>query len=80
MIVEPHQKLDSKESNIISGSIGISSENGSNEVIYKVELNYILNNWDENNNQSHPSSIATTPPEHISLKIFPLFWNSVIFY
>ena len=44
MIVEPHQKLDSKESNIISGSIGISSENGSNEVIYKVELNYILNN------------------------------------
>ena len=33
MIVDPPQKLDSEESNILSGSSGISSENISNKVI-----------------------------------------------
>ena len=45
MIVDPPQKLDSEESNIISSSFGISSENQSNEVIYKMALNHIMKRW-----------------------------------
>ena len=42
MILDPSAKLDSEESNIISSSIGILSENKSNEVISKMVLTYIL--------------------------------------
>ena len=46
MIVYPPPKLDSEESNIISGCFGISSENQSNEIISKMVLTHILNRWD----------------------------------
>ena len=62
-------KLDGYESTIISDSVGISSENISNEVISKIVLPHLLNHWDKSNSQLYPSSIAMNLPEHISLKI-----------
>ena len=61
--------MDSEESHIISGSIGISSENLSNEVISKMVLTHLFKRRDEGKTQSHPGSIAMTPPENISLKL-----------
>ena len=69
MIVDPPQKLDGEESNILFCSLVISSENQQNEVISKMVLTDILKRWDEIKTQSHPSSTSMTPPEHISLKL-----------
>ena len=69
MILDPPPNLYSQESKIPSGSIGISSENQSNEVISYMVLTHILKHWDESNTHSYPSSISMTPPEHISLKL-----------
>ena len=40
---------------IISDSFGISSENLSNEYIYKMVLTHILESWNESKSQFHPS-------------------------
>ena len=64
--------MDGKESYILSGSLGISSENISNEVISKMVLTHILKRWDESKTQFHLSFSAMTPPEHISLSFVPL--------
>ena len=69
MIVDPHQKLDSDESEVISNCYGQSMKNQSNEVISKMVLTHILKFWDENRNQLHPSSTRMTSAEHISLKV-----------
>ena len=69
MVLNPPPKMDSKESNIISGSLGISSENISNEVISNIVLTHILKRWYESKPQLHPSFRAMTPPEHISLRL-----------
>ena len=69
MVVDPPSKLDDYESNILSGSLGIPSENKSNEFISNMLLTNILNHWDESKTQSCPSSIAMTLLEHISLKL-----------
>ena len=59
--VDPNPELDSEESNIISSSFGISSENQSNEVISKIVLNHILNHWEQSNTQLHPSFTDISP-------------------
>ena len=69
MIVYPPQKMDSKESNILSSSIGLSSENKSNKFILNMVLTHIKNRCDEIKNQSHLISIAITPTEHIYLML-----------
>ena len=65
MIVDQPPKLDSEESNILLGSLGISSENQSNKVIYKMVSTYILRCWDESKTQLHPITIALNILEHI---------------
>ena len=72
MILDPPPKLDSEESNIIPGSIGISSINITNEVISKMVSTHILKRWDESNTQLYPSFSAMNPPEHIYLNIFSI--------
>ena len=69
MIVDPPPKLNSEESDFLSRCYGPSMENQSNEVMSKMVLTYFLKPWDESKTQSHPSSIAMTPVEHISLKV-----------
>ena len=69
LIVDPPSKLNSDESDFLSSCYGPSMENKSNEVISKMLLTHLLKRWDENKTQSHPSSIAMTPSEHISLKV-----------
>ena len=46
MIVDPQQKLESEESNILSSHFGISIEKKSNEVIYKIVLTNLLKLWE----------------------------------
>ena len=46
MSVDPPQKLDIEESNILSSYFGISSENQSNEVISKMASTHILKSWE----------------------------------
>ena len=70
MLVDPPQKLNSEESDIISSCFGTSIENQSNEVMSNTVLTNILNRWDESKTQLHTSSIATTLAEHISPKVF----------
>ena len=70
MVIDPPPKLDSEESNIISGYFGISSENLSNGVTPQMVLTNILKSWDESKTQLHSSFTAMNPPEHISLHIF----------
>ena len=72
MIVDPPQKLDSKESNILSSSFGISRGNQSNEVISKMVLTHLLKSWEEIKTQSHPSFYAMTPSEKILLRFVAL--------
>ena len=69
MIVDPPPILDSDESDFISSCYVPSMENQSNEVIYEMVLTHLLKRWYENKTQSHPSSIAMTLAEHISLKV-----------
>ena len=69
IIVDPPPKLDNEESNILSSYFGISSENQSNEFIFKMLLTNHLKNWEEGKTQSHTSSSAMSPSEHISLKL-----------
>ena len=69
MIVDPPQKLDSEESNILSSSFGISRGNKSNEVISNMVLTHILKRWGESKTQSHPRFSIMTPSENISLKV-----------
>ena len=69
MIVDPPQKLDYEESNILSIYFGISSEKQSNEVISKMVLTNLLKSWEESKNYSNPRSSAMNPSEHISLKL-----------
>ena len=69
MIVDPTPKLNSEESDFLSSCYGPSMKNQSNEVISKMVLTHLLKHWDENKTQLHPSSIAMTPTEQISLKV-----------
>ena len=69
MIVDPPPKLDSDESDFLSCCYDPSMENKSNEVISKAVLTHMLKRWYESKTQSHPSSIAMTPAEHIYLKV-----------
>ena len=69
MIVDPHPKLDSDESEVLSNCYGQSMKNESNGNISNTVLTHILKRWDGNKTQSHPSSIAMTLVEHISLKV-----------
>ena len=69
IIVDSPPKLNSTESYFLSSCYGTSMENQSNEVISKMVITHILKHWDESKTQFHPSSIAMTPEEHISLKI-----------
>ena len=43
------------------------------EDIDKRILTHILKRWDQNKTQSHPSSSALSPAEHVSLKVFNIF-------
>ena len=70
MIVDSPPKFNSDESYVISIFYGQSMEIQSNEVISKMVLTHLLKRWDENKTQLHRSSIAMTPAENISLKIF----------
>ena len=70
MIVEPLLKLNSEESDFLSSCFGTSMENQSNEVISKMVLTYLLKRWDKSETQLPPSSIDTTPEEHIYIKVF----------
>ena len=65
MIVDPSQKLDSKEKHILPGSLGILSENISNEVISKMVSTHLLKRWNEMNTQLNSSFISNNPLEHI---------------
>ena len=58
MSVDPPQKLDIEESNILSSYFVILRENQSNEVISKMALTHILNFWKESKTQLHPSSTS----------------------
>ena len=69
MIVDPPQKLDSEESDILSSFFGISRGNQSNEVISKMALTHHLKRWEESKSQSHPRFSAMTPLENISLRV-----------
>ena len=69
MIVDPHPKLDSDESEVLSNCYGQSMKNQLNEDISKIVLTHLLKRWDENKTQSHPSSTAMNSEEHISLKV-----------
>ena len=69
MVVDPPSKLDGDESNILSGSLGIPSENKSNEIISNMLLTNILNRWDESKTQSCPSYIYMTTPEYIYINL-----------
>ena len=65
MIVDPHPKLDSDESEFLSNGYGQSMKNKLNGDISKMVLNHLLKLWDENKTQSHPSSTAITLVERI---------------
>ena len=69
MIVDPPQKLDSEESNILSIYFGTSRGNISNEVISKMVLTNILKRWEESKTQSYPRFSTMTIPEHIHPKV-----------
>ena len=69
MIVDPSQKLDSEESNIISSSFGISRGNQSNKVIYKMVLTRPLKRSEDSKTQAHPRFSVMTPLENIYLKV-----------
>ena len=71
-------KLDSEESNILSGSFVISRGNQSNEVISKMLLTDILKLWEESETQSRPRLSAVIPPENIYLEVCCIILNSVI--
>ena len=66
IILDPPQKLDSEESNMISSSFGIPIVNQSNEVISKMVLTHLLNFWEESKTQSHPRFSAMNPSGNIS--------------
>ena len=69
MIADPPPKLNSDKSDVLYFCYSQSKENKSNKVISKMVLTHLLKRWDENKTCSHPSSIAMTPAEHISLKV-----------
>ena len=69
IFVDPPKKLDSEESCIISGFLGISNEKQLDRVISNMALTHLLSRLDESKTQLHPSSIAINPPEHISLNL-----------
>ena len=66
LIIDPHPKMDSEESNIISSSFGISRENKSNEVISKMLLTHILKRWEEIKTQPHTRFSDMTTSEKTS--------------
>ena len=70
MILYPPPKLNSDELYVLSICYGPSMENQSNEVISNMVLTHLLKRWDENKTRLHPSSIAMTLAEHISLKVY----------
>ena len=67
--MDPTPELDRDESNIISSSFGISSENQPNEDISKMALNHLLKHWEQSNTQLHPSYTDISPSEQISIMI-----------
>ena len=67
MIVDQPPKLNIGESEVPYIRYVQSMENQSNKVISKMVLTHILKRWDENKTRFHPSSIAMTSAEHISL-------------
>ena len=69
MILVPHPKLDSDESELLSNCYGQSMKNQLNEDISKMVLTHLLKRWDQNKTQLHPSSTTITSAERISLKV-----------
>ena len=69
MIVYPHQKLHIDYLVILSKCNVSGTKKGTNEVIDKRVLTHLLKRWDQNKTQSHPSSTALSPAEHVSLKV-----------
>ena len=69
MIVDPHPKLDSDESELLSNCYGQSMKNQSDGDISKMLLTHLLKCWDQNKTHLHPSSTAITSAEHIFLKV-----------
>ena len=51
MILDPHPKLDSDESEFISNYYGQSMENQSNEGISNMVITHLLKLWDQNKTQ-----------------------------
>ena len=69
IIVDPHSKMDSDESELLSNYYGQLMKNKSNEDISKMVLTHLLKCWDQNKTQSHPISTVITLAEHIFLKV-----------
>ena len=69
MIVDPPQKLESNESDILSSCFGTSRENLSNEVISKMVSTNLIKRWAEIKTPSHPRFFAMTPSENIYIKV-----------
>ena len=73
MVVYPSPKLHIDDLVIISKCDVPGIKKGTNEVISKRVLTHLLKRWDQNKTQSHPSSIALSPAEHVSLKVCKFF-------
>ena len=69
MIVDPHPNLHIDDLVILSKCNVPGMKKGTNEVIAKRVLTHLLKCWDQNKTQSHPSSSALSPAEHVSLKV-----------
>ena len=69
MIIDPHPKLNSEESELLSNCYGQLMKNQLNEDVSKMVLTHLLKSWDQNKNQFHPSSTAITSVERIYLKV-----------
>ena len=69
MIVDPHPKIDSDESEFLSNCYVQSMKNKLNGDISKILLTHFFKRWDQNKTQSHPSSTDITSEERISIKV-----------
>ena len=69
MVVYPSPKLHIDDLVILYKCDVPGMKKGTNEVIAKRVLTHILKRWDQNKTQSHPSSSALSPSEHVSLKV-----------
>ena len=69
IVVYPSPKLHIDDLVILSKCDVPGMKKGTNEVIAKRVLTHLLKRWDQNKTQSHPSSSALSPAEHVSLKV-----------